>query len=203
MATYYEFNPEQQKKEASFRPSFFVPSVPEDGYKGRREYSMRSIFLILLFQSPWGVLVAGQTPEKVYFISTEGDDRYSGTLPQPNANRTDGPFASLTAARDAIRRLKGESGNRPVRVKIRGGKYFLDETVVFRSADGGNREAPISYEAHQDERPVLSGGIRLTGWKKTKGSIFQAPIPAAIRGQGHAISQLYFKNRRQILARQW
>jgi len=38
-----------------------------------------------------------------FHVATNGNDAWSGTLPEPNAAKTDGPFATLRRARDAVR----------------------------------------------------------------------------------------------------
>jgi len=40
-----------------------------------------------------------------FYVATKRNDAWSGTLPAPNAAGTDGPFAALTRAREAIRGL--------------------------------------------------------------------------------------------------
>ena len=42
----------------------------------------------------------------VFYVATNGNDAWSGRLPAPNDAKTDGPFATITKARDAIRQLK-------------------------------------------------------------------------------------------------
>ena len=48
------------------------------------------------------------------FVATNGNDQWSGGSIAPNAAGTDGPLASVTAARDAIRRRRaaGRRGGR-------------------------------------------------------------------------------------------
>ena len=41
------------------------------------------------------------------FVSPEGNDEWSGSLPELNAERTDGPLAMLAGACNAIHRRKG------------------------------------------------------------------------------------------------
>ena len=41
-----------------------------------------------------------------FFIATDGNDGWSGTLGEPNAGRTNGPFATPVRARDAVREMK-------------------------------------------------------------------------------------------------
>jgi len=43
------------------------------------------------------------------FVATNGNDAWSGKLSEPNADNTDGPFATLERARDAIRALNQAS----------------------------------------------------------------------------------------------
>ena len=47
-----------------------------------------------------------QRPAIVFYVSTDGNDRWSGRLSEANDTKTDGPFASLKRARDAIRQLE-------------------------------------------------------------------------------------------------
>ena len=46
------------------------------------------------------------------YVSPKGQDIWSGTLVTPNATKTDGPLATLTGARDTLRRLRN-SGKLP------------------------------------------------------------------------------------------
>ena len=75
-----------------------------------------------------GMAAGGQT----FFVSTEGDDGWSGLIPAPNEGRTDGPFSSLVRARDAVR-SEAEAGL--VTPNRRGG--FLIVHVSSRRAGGG------------------------------------------------------------------
>src|SRR5689334_8543500 len=44
------------------------------------------------------------------YVAPDGDDRWSGRLAAPNAARTDGPFATLERARDALRNAHHAAG---------------------------------------------------------------------------------------------
>ena len=116
------------------------------------------------------------------YVATDGDDGWSGKLAAPNLGETDGPFATLARARDAIRELIAEGGlDSPVTVLVRGGKYYLDKTLVFGAQDSGNRDHPISYSAYAGETPVLSGGAKLDGWQPHKGRILKCRFSKAKR----------------------
>ena len=50
-------------------------------------------------------LVGAAEPLALY-VATDGNDAWRGALAQPNAAKTDGPFASLQRARDEARKRK-------------------------------------------------------------------------------------------------
>jgi parallel beta-helix repeat protein len=136
-----------------------------------------------------------------FYVAPNGNDGWSGKLAEPNLAKTDGPFATLERARDGVRELKGEQRpSGPIAVVVRGGKYYLDRTLVLGPEDSGSQESPISYRAYEGEKPVLSGGKRVTGWKPYKGRIVQAEL-AGTRGGKWKIRQLFLNGERQIRSR--
>ena len=104
-----------------------------------------------------------------FFVSTDGNDSWSGKLPAPNKEKTDGPFVTIEGARNAIRKLhKVGKAKLPIRVLIRGGEYRLKKPVVFIPEDSGKAESPISYAAYPGENPIISGGQEVKGWREPK-----------------------------------
>lgn len=138
----------------------------------------------------------------VMYVSTEGNNAWSGKMAQPNTQHSDGPFATLAAARDAIRRLKAQGPlTRPVTVYVRGGTYILSEPLVFTVADSGTEKTPISYTAFRGETPLLSGGKRITGWEKAgRGKLWQAQVPGVREGKWCS-HQLFVNGERRQRAR--
>lgn len=121
---------------------------------------------------------AGEIALQLY-VAPDGNDAWTGTLPEPNAEGTDGPLASVSGARDALRRIKDTGGlPGPVSVQLREGVYRISEPIVFDPRDTGFPAAPITYEAFPGERPVISGGVPVTGWEQD-GDIWTAQVPEA------------------------
>jgi hypothetical protein len=106
-------------------------------------------------------------PATAFYVSTTGNDRWSGTVPEPTPDRRDGPFATLDRAQDAVRRLRRRQPRLrgPVRVHLRGGTHFLKRPLTFTPADSGTAQSPTVYCAYAGEAPVLSGGVRLRDWQ--------------------------------------
>jgi parallel beta-helix repeat protein len=137
-----------------------------------------------------------------FFVATDGNDGWSGTLPAPNPARSDGPFASIVRARDAIRHLKASQGGLkgPVAVQVRAGTYYLSETVTFTPKDSGTKDSPVAYEAFPGEQPVLCGGKRITGWQPHQGKILVATLPEVKEGKW-SFRSFFADGRRQTRAR--
>ncbi len=73
--------------------------------------------------------------EITFYVSPAGNDAFSGKLFTPTDALQDGPFATLTRARDAIRDLRVDGVlPGPVTVRLRGGKYYLTETLTLDPA---------------------------------------------------------------------
>ncbi len=142
------------------------------------------------------------TPGIVFYVSPKGNDTWSGKLPDASHDLLDGPFASLLRARDAVRALKGTDKElkEPVTVYLRGGTYFLANTLVLSGEDSGFREDPVTWCAFPGETPILSGGRVVNGWKPYQGSILQAEFPEA-KDARYQTRQLFYKGRRQVRAR--
>ncbi|HID07454.1 MAG TPA: right-handed parallel beta-helix repeat-containing protein, partial [Armatimonadetes bacterium] len=136
-----------------------------------------------------------------FYVAPNGNDNWSGRLPQPNAQGTDGPLASLKGARDAVRRLKAKQGlTKPVRVIIADGKYTLTEPLTFTPEDSGTERCPISYEAAPGAKPIFSGGRIIKGFKPIENGLWGAYIPEVRAGKWY-FEQLFINGRRAVRAR--
>ncbi|MCK4962349.1 MAG: hypothetical protein KAS19_07675, partial [Anaerolineales bacterium] len=65
----------------------------------KQGFKSRSIFFFVVLS-----VFLVQCAEAVdFYVSPQGNDRWSGRRTRPNKERTDGPVASLAGARDKIR----------------------------------------------------------------------------------------------------
>ena len=146
------------------------------------------------------------------YVSTVGNDTWSGRLGEPNADGTDGPLATVQKARDMIRETKAATGGltKPVTVLLRGGVYPQTKPIVFTAADSGTKECPITYQAYPGEKPVISGGDVIRGWQpddseqsqtRCRGKLWRASVPAAKTGGKWRFNQLFVNGGRRTRAR--
>ncbi|WP_285577560.1 right-handed parallel beta-helix repeat-containing protein [Geothrix limicola] len=140
-------------------------------------------------------------PGATFYVSTEGSDAWTGRLPAPNRDHTDGPFASVSRARDAIRALKAGPGpSGPLTVQIRGGQYFLERPLSFGVEDSGTAQGPVSYEAYRGEHPEFIGGRRLVPPASSPGAPVVFSLPETGAGPW-AFRSLFVDGRREVRAR--
>ncbi len=150
----------------------------------------------------WVLTVAAQLGHaETFYVAPDGNDGWSGRQPQPSADRTDGPLATLAGARDAIRRRKALGAlAEPVRVLVAGGTYTLSEPIVFEPRDSGTEQCPIVYEALGGARPVFSGGRLIRNFKRGRDGLWTARLPEVKAGRWY-FEQLFVNSRRAVRAR--
>ncbi len=148
------------------------------------------------------ILTAGALAAPVdVFVSTSGDDAWSGTLAAPNAGNTDGPFATLARARDEVRKLKAAGKlAQGATVHVRQGTYRLTEPVRLGAEDSGTPGAPVVWRAFEKEPVTLAASLPVTGFGPWKGEILVADLKGTPL-EKVAFRQLFFGGQRQTMAR--
>lgn len=133
------------------------------------------LWIISLFMCS---LLQAQT---VFYVSTRGKSSGNGTSTKP--------FASLNHAVEAARNIQGD-----VTVYLRGGTYYLPETIIFMPV---TNRSTLAIRSYPGEKVCISGGIKLQPeWTKYKDNIYQALLP-----QGITIDQLVVNGELQRMAR--
>ena len=148
-----------------------------------------------------GAEPAGRLANADFFVAVDGNDAWSGRRAAREGGGTEGPFATVGRARDAVRAERTKDAKpRPYRVLVRGGTYRLAKALVFTPADSGAAEAPVTYAAYPAEKPVVSGGRLVTGWTPGAGKLWTATIPEVKAGRWYA-RQLFVNGQRRTRAR--
>jgi hypothetical protein len=154
-----------------------------------------------------------------FFIAPDGYDSWSGTMARSGSKDGDGPLASLTGARDAIRQARAESRlarSEMARVVVADGYYRMTEPLELGEADGN-----VSYEAAAGARPVFSGGklignklvtagevyrdrlgedIPVSKWQRGADGVWWIKVPEVAAGKWY-FEQLWVNGRRATRAR--
>ena len=125
-------------------------------------------------------------------VAPDGDDANPGTLERP--------FATITRARDEIRRRNPDKRAESTHVQLRGGTHVLTEPIVFEARDSAADAHHIVYGAYPGEKPVISGGRRIGGFTPGPNGTWTANIPDVAAGKWY-FEQLYVNGKRAVRAR--
>jgi len=150
-------------------------------------------------------VVAGAGAGEIW-VAPNGADTNAGTAEAPLAT----VHAALRRGRE-WRRLKAPEAADGVSIVLRGGVYPLYEPILVRPEDGGSAIAPTRIVAAAGEHPVVSGGVRLTDWRKVdaapaglpeaaRGHVWSAPLPT-FNGRTLEFRQLWVNGRKAVRAR--
>ncbi len=145
------------------------------------------VLIILCLQA---TMLGAQT--NYYIDPINGNDSNLGSLEKP--------FKTLTKARDFVRTVNTiMKGN--ITVFLRGGDYQLSESLVFGTNDGGKNGFNIIYQAYNDEKPVITGGKQITGWKQVSGKNYWVADVPTNAGFASYFRNIWVDGKRAVQAR--
>lgn len=96
------------------------------------------------------------------------------------------PQAALIAARNSPE---------PVKIIVRDGIYLLRQPLEFSPGD-----SDITWQAASGAEPVFDGGMKISGWQKTKDGLWKAELPKVREGRWN-FDQLWVNGHRATRAR--
>jgi hypothetical protein len=129
---------------------------------------------------------ASAATQATYYVAPNGDDANAGTITAP--------FKTLQHARDVVRTVN-DNMTGDINVYLRGGNYPVSSTIGFTSADSGTNGHHVVYAAYPGEKPVLDGGVQVTGWTQHSGNIWKATL-----NRGNKLRALYVNGKRAQMA---
>ena len=107
-------------------------------------------------------------------VAPDGNDSNQGT-----ANV---PLASLEGARNRIREIKKTglpAGG--ITVWVHGGVYSMPQTLELTEEDSGTSDSPIIFRAVENETPVFTGGVTLSGFQPVRDANILKRLPEVAR----------------------
>lgn len=141
---------------------------------------MKSLFTFLFAL----LLIVNHAVGKDIYVSPKGSDKNSGSISKP--------FASIKKAQLTARNIPGK-----VTIYLRGGTYYLSETIVFTPEDSRKINAGLTIKPYANEKVTISGGTLLAlKWESYKGKIKKARVNG-----DHVFDQLFINRHQQRMAR--
>jgi hypothetical protein len=132
-----------------------------------------------------GVIVRpAEAVEPDLYVATNGNDAWSGRLAAVNADKSDGPLATVQGARDKLRAWRKAGGAvQPRVVQVQGGTYELAQALEFSAEDSGTAAAPVVYRAEPGAAVRLTGGRVVSGWRAVSDPAALARLSEEVRAQ--------------------
>lgn len=159
-------------------------------------------FIFLLFS--FCIVLKARAAE--IWVAVNGSDKNDGTKEKPLATVA----MALRKARE-LRRLNDPSIKDGIHIKVEKGVYQFCEPLFIRPEDSGTETSPTIIENAEGDNPVFSGGIKIMGWKKSKGTVKGLPLKSQnkiwvadapmIAGNGLNFRQLWVNNVKAIRAK--
>lgn len=141
--------------------------------------------------------------DQAFFVAPSGNDAWSGTQPDANADANDGPWRTIEHARDALRLLRAAGTiNERVVINLRAGEYrpANDKPIELTAADSGRPGAPVVWRSMPGERATITGGRRVTNWQIKEG-VWTAHLPDLVDAESGAFGALWINGQRRTVAR--
>lgn len=104
-------------------------------------------------------------PQAEFYVDPDASASGDGTKASP--------FKTIQEAQSAVRAINS-SMTGDIVVNLRGGKYYLDDTLKFNNLDGGTNGYRVIYKNVEGETPVVSGGKRITRFTEGENGIWYA-----------------------------
>ena len=116
-------------------------------------------------------------PVYAIYVSPGGNDSNEGTK--------DRPFATIGRAQQEVRSLIKGKGlpEKGIVVYLRGGRYFLQDSVIFTKEDSGTEERPVVYRSYPGEEVRLIGGREVPNFKPLTDEAILRRLPEESRGK--------------------
>lgn len=140
------------------------------------------------------------------WVSPAGSDRAAGTQTAPKKTLT----AALRQARE-LRRTQPDAVKGGITIYLAPGEHALYEPVFIRPEDSGTPDSPTvitttgtsvaaTNAAVQTPQAILSGGVSVSGWRKSKGKLWVADVPM-FNGTPLTFRQLWVNGQKAVRAR--
>lgn len=107
------------------------------------------------------------------YVSPTGNDGNDGSI--------DHPFETIQRAQMEAREKVEKGSYNHVQVILRGGDYYLTETIHLNEKDA-NKITSVTYQSYEGEKVCIYGGIRVIDWERWNDNLYRVKLPDSLRG---------------------
>jgi hypothetical protein len=165
-------------------------------FSGRKLIAALAPLLLLV-----GLRAQSAQDAGTFYVTLTGNDQWSGKAVTSNSSKTDGPFATVERALQAVRDSRKGGGNSTAgsaTILVGPGCHTLTKPLILTPQDSN-----ITIAGFGDQWTVLSGGRPITGWKRVERDgkqLWVVDLPQ-VRNENWIFRELWVNGRREIRAR--
>lgn len=149
---------------------------------------IQTVKLLILLFSAFSISISA----KDIYVSPTGNDNSPGTKNQPMKT-------IIQTKKIAVEML--ESGKEPeITVWLADGIYPVAEPLIFEPLKSASKNAKLVFKAEKDAKPVISGGVRITGWTKNTAGFWETKVSENLK-EMNDFRELFIDGKRAIRAR--
>jgi hypothetical protein len=154
-------------------------------------HSFARLVLLLSVALAGALAREGPAAEVALHVSSRGSDQAAGNEAEP--------LATLSGAIGRLADIAKASPEADVRIVVHGGVFRIEEPLTIQPEHVPPRGS-LTFAAAEGERPVVSGGMDITGWKINDDGSWSVSIPEAVQGKG-SFRELFVGGQRRPRAR--
>jgi hypothetical protein len=141
-----------------------------------------SIVVLLIFAS-----INGFT--KDFYVSPKGDDNNPGTKKLP--------FQTIQHAKNKAVEILEKGTDAELIVWLADGVYQVSAPLVIETQKPMERTAKLTFKAEKGANPIISGGVKISGWGRNNDGLWEAQLPENMPG----FRELFINGERAVRAR--
>lgn len=126
------------------------------------------------------------------YVSPNGNNSNPGTK--------DKPFQTIVHAKNLAVEILKSGTEKGVNIWLAEGVYPVAEPLVFEPLKSIDTNAKFVFKAEKDAKPVISGGLQISGWSKNKDGNWETRLPENLNEISEC-RELFIDRKRAIRAR--
>jgi hypothetical protein len=158
--------------------------------KSNLNQSIRTMKPGILFFLILGVIFTACSRD--IYVSPKGNDDNQGTKKNP--------LQSVQMAKKLAVEMLESGKQKEVTVWLGDGNYPVTEPLIFEPLKSADKNTKLVFKAEKNSKPVISGGIQITGWKKNDDGLWEAQLPKELT-ETSDFRELFVNGKRATRAR--
>ena len=129
---------------------------------------------------------------KDIYVSPKGNDNNPGSKKLP--------LQTIHQAKNKAVEMLEKGGEKDVTVWLADGIFRVTEPLVFESLKTTSINTKISFKAEKGSKPIISGGIEISGWEKNNAGFWEAKLQEN-KNEPVELRELFIDGKRAVRAR--